>query len=187
MDPNRIFARDEYEEAFWERSPFCKALFDPQGNFTRLNPAWTRLLGHAESELQGIHWSEITHPAEIEDCRKEFARIVNSQHARGFSMVLRFIAKAGGSVWLELHVSAIRESNGALREFGVSAVPLPNHGSFKVEQAGDGYAVRPVVRWADLVRDNPRQSIVFGVILLVLSGKVPFESIKEILQSLLLP
>jgi PAS domain S-box-containing protein len=187
VDPNRIFARQEYEEAFWDRAPLCSALFDPSGHFTRLNVAWTRLLGYAESELQGIHWSEITHPAEIEDCRKEFARITSSSTAKGFSMVLRFIAKAGGTVWLELHVSTIREPDGSLRELGASAIPLPNHGSFKVEQAGDGYAVRPVVRWADLVRDNPRQSIVFGLILLSLSGKVPFESIKEIIKSLLLP
>jgi hypothetical protein len=38
-----------------------------------------------------------------------------------------------------------------------------------------------------LVRDNPRQSVVFGLILLTLSGKVPFESIKDIIKSLLLP
>ena len=186
MDADAIFSNAQYEEAFWERSPFCKAIIDTEGHLSRTNPAWSRLLGYSSSELTGLHWAEITHPADIEDARKEFGRLSASTSARGFSMVLRLIAKAGGSVWLELHVSPVRESGGALRELAVSAIPLPNYGSFKVEQAGDGYAVRPTVRWIDLVRDNPRESIVVVLLLLSLSGQFPFENLIDIIRMIFL-
>lgn len=102
-------------------------------------------------------------------------------------MVMRTISKAGSSVWLELHVSAVREPSGACREIAVSAIPLPNHGNFKVEQAGDGYAVRPSVRWLDLVRDNPRESIVVIGLVLSMSGAFPFEHLIHLVKTILLP
>lgn len=177
-----LFKDIRYDAAFWTESPIPHAIVSTEGYFVRVNPAWTKLLGYGSSELQGTNFTEITHPGDIKSDQREVQQLLSDNDSRGYSMVKRYITKTGSTVWVELHVSAIRQPDGSIECFAVCVIPLPNHDRFKVEQAGDGYLVRPAVRWADMVRDNPRESIFLVIVMLMAFKAIPVENIFEIIK-----
>ena len=185
MEPE-LFRDQEHQKSFWRDSPIPYAIVSPKGDFVHVNPAWAKLLGYSESELTGANFASITHPQDLEADKAELQRIINVPSSTGYSMVKRYISKSGGTVWVELHVSAIREPDGKLKDCAVTVIPLPNHDSFKIEQVEGGYVVRPSMRIFDLVRDNPRESIIASLIVLVGFKVIPVEGVLEIIKTFLL-
>jgi len=143
------------------------------------------MLGYSKSELVGQHFSSITHPADIHDDETEVQALRESIEAGGYSMVKRYIDKRGSSVWVELHVSTIRRPDGTLEALVATAIPLPDTGNFKIEQNGNSVAVRPSLRWIDLVRDNPRETLLVVVIVFAAAGRIPFETLTSMVMHML--
>ena len=54
------------EQEFWDLSSELFAVFDAQGRFVRINPAWERILGWTGEQLIGRPALELVHP---DDCR----------------------------------------------------------------------------------------------------------------------
>lgn len=182
-----LYLDERHESAFWNDAPIAKALLDPQGCFVRLNPtAWARLLRYTEGELIGTNIADITHPGDVRINQAEMARQRERAHANGYAMVQRFLSKTNSTVWVELHVYPIRNPAGELEEFAVTIIPLPNFDHFKVQATDDGYAVRPRLRWLDIVRDNPRESLVVLISLMIGFKLLPIESFMDMLKLLLL-
>jgi PAS domain S-box-containing protein len=182
-----LYLDARHESAFWNDAPLAKALLDPQGRFVKINAsAWTRLLRYTEGELIGTSIADITHPGDLRINQAEMARQRERPNTNGYAMVQRFLSKTNSTVWVELHVYPIRKPAGELEEFAVTIIPLPNFDHFKVQETDDGYAVRPRLRWLDIVRDNPRESLVVALALMIGFKLLPIESFLDMLRILIL-
>jgi PAS domain S-box-containing protein len=75
---------------------FCVAEFE--GNFQRLNAAWTRTLGWSEEELKASPLLEFVHPEDRAATERETAKI--AEGATALSFANRYRTKDGGYRWL---------------------------------------------------------------------------------------
>jgi len=89
-------ARDRYFELSTDL--FCTAGFD--GYFKRLNPAWERKLGLAESELLSRPFIEFVHPDDRERTAAEAAKLAESP-TETVSFRNRYRTGDGTYRWLE--------------------------------------------------------------------------------------
>ena len=147
-----------------------------------VNAAWTTLLGYSKAELEGKHFREITHPADLNGDISEVSRLISDPTTDGYTMVKRYISKRGEIVWVELHVFAIRAEAGSLECFSVCIIPLPatlaqtvDRGDSLLRSFGSGCVA--------LVKDRPREFLIAVVIGLVAAGRIPVDSIVEIIKS----
>ncbi len=77
---------------------------DLNGRFTRVNPAWERLLGYTAEELCGRPFVEFVHPDDREMTIAETAGLAHARDTVGFRN--RYRAADGGYHWLEWSASA---------------------------------------------------------------------------------
>lgn len=75
------------------------------------NQAFCNMLGYSESELNSIHWKEITHPDDIELTELKIQKIVNSKNP-SFFLEKRYLHKNGNVVFAEVSISMQRDNNG---------------------------------------------------------------------------
>jgi PAS domain S-box-containing protein len=113
----------ESEERF--RSVFEEAgigivLMDLDWTIIRSNPAFCRMLGYDEDELQGRSVAENTHPDDVAANRTLFFEMVIGQRNR-FQLEKRYITKEGRIVWGRLTATLLRDARGAPR-FAVSMI-----------------------------------------------------------------
>jgi len=50
----------------------------PDGVFKFVSPAWTRLLGHLVSEVEGKHFSSFVHPDDLSACEEFLKKVVST-------------------------------------------------------------------------------------------------------------
>lgn len=96
-------AQDELQHVF-NLSPdmICTATFD--GQFTRINEAWTRTLGRSAEELRTTSFLDFIHPDDREASLKELRRVTAGQTTAGFTNRCR---TADGSYrWMEWNATA---------------------------------------------------------------------------------
>ncbi len=100
-------------EALFERACNDAAvglcLLDPAGTFLRVNTALCRLLGRTEHELLGTHFASITHPADLEASRRVH-RDLSAGLMDSVSFEKRYLQGDGTTLWVELTISAVRDS-----------------------------------------------------------------------------
>ena len=177
---------EQVREAFWDASPIPMSLVDRNGRFSAVNPAWTGLLGYARSELEGKHFREITHPADIGGDEAEVARILGDPGAEGYSMVKRYLHKHGPSIWVELHVRAVRDAEQKLECFAVCLVPIPVAPQ-PLPAAPEPHLLRvTVLCFLDVLKKHPREFILASSLAIVAVGKVPLQPILDFLQRYIL-
>ncbi len=85
----------------------------PEGTIVHTNPAFQRMLGYTEEELQDTHWSQFTlldDHAENQRYRREMLRGERS----AYHMEKRYICKDGRTVWANLAVTGVRRQDGTL-------------------------------------------------------------------------
>ena len=94
----RAEAEREQFYQFFQTSSDLMLIRDPNGNFTKTNPACTETLGYSEAELTAKPFIEFVHPEDKQATLDEMAR----QLQRGFSMNFenRYICKDGSVRWL---------------------------------------------------------------------------------------
>ncbi|MDB6169244.1 MAG: hypothetical protein JWM88_2108, partial [Verrucomicrobia bacterium] len=81
----------------------CIANYD--GYFTRLNPAWTEVLGFTAEELMSRPYAEFLHPDDAERTRSEAAQ--QREGVESMSFENRYRCKDGSYRWLEWNARAI--------------------------------------------------------------------------------
>jgi PAS domain S-box-containing protein len=81
---------------------------DTNGHFHRVNPAWSELLGHPRSELEGTRFLAYVHPEDLPAMRAA----LGTQAARG--EVIRFVNRCrcrdGSYRWIEWHAAAYQST-----------------------------------------------------------------------------
>ena len=180
--PFHNLSEDQFYTAFWEESPIPLSVVDRTGRFVAVNSAWTELLGYARSELQGRHFREVTHPADISGDEAEVARLAADPDAAGYSLVKRYIHKHGPSLWVELHVRAVRNTEQELECFAVCIVPLPVVPQIQPSTAQPGVWRLVALCFVDLVKTHPKQCIFAASLAIVAAGKIPLQPFVTVLE-----
>jgi PAS domain S-box-containing protein len=81
------------------------------GRFTIVNPAFCDLLGHSEEELLALTPLEITHPEDRELSAGWHARLARGEIS-SYDVEKRLLTAGGGTVWVRLYVSLLRNKDG---------------------------------------------------------------------------
>jgi PAS domain S-box-containing protein len=95
----------------YEQAPVGICESDLHGKFTRVNPAFCRLVGYSEAELIGRNVAGLLWPDDIERDRQEIAAIISTERD-SLRMEKRCRHKQGHAVWVELTASVIHDEEG---------------------------------------------------------------------------
>jgi PAS domain S-box-containing protein len=83
-------------------APDLLAVFDAEGRFKRVNPAWERVLGHTQEDLIGTSGLALVHPEDLDATLAANERLREEGEVRDF--VNRQRHRDGGHRWLEWHI-----------------------------------------------------------------------------------
>lgn len=104
----------------FEYSAVGMALVLPDGKWLKVNDALCQLLGYSQEEMLGMTFKDITHPDDIKSAEQFLAEAIQSE-ARFYQTEKRYIGKYGATIWVNLNVSSVRDSNGKLLYFVTQA------------------------------------------------------------------
>lgn len=128
-----VTERKEADEALRESEERFRAAFEqaavgighlsPSGHWMRINEKFAQMLGYRHDEMIGRHWTEFTHPEDMEVCAKLVGTLVNNEQD-SFQAEKRWLRKDGTPLWAEMTVSSVREPRGAIRYFSALCVDM---------------------------------------------------------------
>ena len=156
----------------WDASPIGLARVEREGRFLAINPRFSQITGYSETELLARTYQQITHPDDLDPDVSEATELAANEEGSFYSMVKRYIRKDGRSVWVNLHVYAIRDEGRQFRHFFVFITELSPM-VYSGDGAGTGHAPtggRPKQKFtlADYARENPREAVIVVSILVAL-------------------
>ncbi len=103
-------------QAIFENAAVGICQVAPDGSFLRANARLCEILGHAEAELLGLRFQDLTHPDDLAT-----DMVLVGQLARGevdrYSAEKRYLRRDGGIVWAHLSVGCVRGADGAVAYF----------------------------------------------------------------------
>ena len=100
----------------FEEAPIGIALVAPDGRWLRVNRAVCAITGYSEAELLAGRFQDITHPDDLEDDLALVAQVLSGQR-RTYQLEKRYLRKGGGTVWVRLSVSLVRDDSGEPMQF----------------------------------------------------------------------
>jgi PAS domain S-box-containing protein len=104
----------ESEERFrgiFENAGTGIAIADLEGRFERCNPAYAAMLGYSQEELRELTCPSLLHPEDREANIAVRQRLL-AQEIPSFEIVNRYIGKGSKLIWLQKHVSLLRDAAG---------------------------------------------------------------------------
>ncbi|MGA7328066.1 MAG: PAS domain S-box protein [Rhodomicrobium sp.] len=87
------------------------AITDIEGGFQSCNPAYSRMIGYSEQEFRQQPLSTFMHP-EDRDANVLQCKRLAAQEIASFEIVNRYLRKDGKALWVDKHVSLLRDSAG---------------------------------------------------------------------------
>jgi PAS domain S-box-containing protein len=97
--------------AIYEHAAMGISLADMDGRLTATNPALQEMLGYSEEELQGMVYTELTHPDDVPASGDLFEELVAGERDH-YTVDKRCIRKDGRGIWGRLTASLVRGVNG---------------------------------------------------------------------------
>ena len=85
---------------------------DAAGRFTLVNQRYCDIVGYIKAELLEIRMDEITHPADWPHNAELYRRLYET--GESFFIEKRYRRKDGSQVWVNSHVSPIRNARGKI-------------------------------------------------------------------------
>ncbi len=117
-----VTERKRAEEALRESEGRFRGIFehaatgisitDLEYRFQSCNPAYTAMLGYTEEELRAASFLDLVHPEDREANLMALRQLV-AQEIPLFEIVNRYVAKDGKPIWVNKHVSILRDASGA--------------------------------------------------------------------------
>jgi PAS domain S-box-containing protein len=104
-------AERQFENAF-NKAAAGMALVGLDGRWLKANRALCQITGYAEAELQGLTFSEITHPDDLAANFEGDESLLQGE-ADDYKLEKRYIRKGGEPIWVLLAVSLARDEDGA--------------------------------------------------------------------------
>jgi diguanylate cyclase (GGDEF)-like protein/PAS domain S-box-containing protein len=96
----------------FENAPNGMALVGLDGRFMRVNRSLCDIVGYDEPGLLALSFQEITHPADLQADLDHYAKLVAGE-TQSYALEKRYMHASGRPVWIELHVSLVRDDEGA--------------------------------------------------------------------------
>ena len=81
------------------------------GRWIRVNQTYCDIVGYTKAEMQGMHFSDFTHPQDLARDMKELQRTLDGEISH-YSFEKRYIHKQGHTVWVYLTLSLVRTEAG---------------------------------------------------------------------------
>ena len=106
--------------ATFDRAGVGMVLADAEGRFLRTNPRFQQLLGYRAEELEGMRFTEVTWPEDI-DLDWALFRELRAGERDAYEIEKRYLRKDGTVVWGRLIGSLVQDDEGAYR-FGIGMV-----------------------------------------------------------------
>jgi PAS domain S-box-containing protein len=82
------------------------------GRYIRVNDAFCEITGYSRDELLHMRFADLTHPLDLEEDLRQFARLIAGEIPSG-SLEKRYIRKGGSIIWVQLTVTLIKDVSGA--------------------------------------------------------------------------
>jgi len=103
---------EEQFRAVFEHAPSGIFVTGMDGRFTQVNAAYCRMVGYSEQELLRRHWSELTHPDDMESSLRTKGKI--SRNLGGWEEAdKRHIHRNGYTVWVHIKLAVLLDPGGA--------------------------------------------------------------------------
>ena len=109
---SRLRRRGQVYELLFDRAPSGVCLVATDGTFISANPAYCRLVGRSESELQQLTFQDITHP---DDLLLDVSLVADvlAQRIDRYDIDKRYVLPDGSLVWVHLTVALLVDEDGA--------------------------------------------------------------------------
>lgn len=91
---------EEELNTFFNLSPDIFSIIDTKGNFKKVNPTFTQLLGYSQDEMEGLSIFDITQPKDLENATQIFENIIEGQQSNYLES--RVLNKSGDLIWISL-------------------------------------------------------------------------------------
>ena len=119
-------SKGEVGDLLFDHTKLALCFVGKDGQFLRVNPELSNLLGYTEYELVRKKFADITHPedlmADMELLTKTLAGEIS-----GYPMTKRYITKDGHIIWVRLIVTAVEGHHDAVACFFSQIIPLEGH------------------------------------------------------------
>lgn len=111
-DFGRLRQRGQVFELLVERAPLGVCLVATDGAFISANPAYCRLVGRSEHELQQLTFQDITHP---DDLLLDVSLVADvlAQRIDRYEIDKRYVLPDGSNVWAHLTVALLVDDDGS--------------------------------------------------------------------------
>ena len=103
----------ESEKRFFNAFEYASigmALVSPKGNFLRVNPALSEILGYTKDELLKINIRDISHLDDIDKDLEQFRQML-AKEITAYNREKRYIHKSGREIWALLNSSLLLDNN----------------------------------------------------------------------------
>jgi PAS domain S-box-containing protein len=127
------------------------AVVASDNRFVRCNRAYCALVGYAESELLARRWTQITHPDDVDGDVSSAGKLASHANSDGYSFSKRYIRKSGKSITVQISVLAVRNEQGHLDGYFVSALPI------EADPAPQPREAFSLLRWAT---QHPKDTVI---------------------------
>jgi PAS domain S-box-containing protein len=108
---NALRESEDYMRLTLEHAPIGIGSADLEGRLLDVNPAFAALLGYAREELVGMRVTDITHPEDREDTRRQFASLVAGEIPY-YTLQKRYLHKDGGVIHVRAQAGLVRDATG---------------------------------------------------------------------------
>ncbi|MCX5976173.1 MAG: PAS domain-containing sensor histidine kinase [Coprothermobacterota bacterium] len=102
---------EERYRCFFDNAAVAVAIVDPDGYVVEANDMDCRFLGYSRSELIGMHFTQFTHPQDINLDIGLYQLLISGQR-QSYEIEKRYVRKDGEVIWGRLAVSLIRDNRG---------------------------------------------------------------------------
>jgi PAS domain S-box-containing protein len=92
--------------AIFENSPIGIGFGNGTGGHLFVNPAYTRMLGYTQEELQNLNWRDYTHPDDIA-ADEAFSKQLTANKIPSYQIEKRYLHKSGEVIWGRATITAM--------------------------------------------------------------------------------
>uniref|UniRef100_UPI0025F93647 PAS domain-containing protein n=1 Tax=Marivirga sp. TaxID=2018662 RepID=UPI0025F93647 len=102
---------------FFESAPEILAIASPDGNFVKVNTAFSKLLGYSQEELTSKPFSEFIHPEDLKETITEYDDSLEKNRVTN-NFTNRYITKSGEYKWISWSSSKVFGEEGYFFAYG---------------------------------------------------------------------
>ena len=98
--------------SIFENSGTGMAILELNGSFTQTNPAFRRILGYQENELNNMNFRDVTHPGDLDKSVQVTMELLRSETCENRFIEKRYLSRNGDIIWALTNVSLLRDLEG---------------------------------------------------------------------------